>query len=288
MLVVWWMLFLAAGVASAVAAVWPWVAIVDQLVQTSGDVLGGTYVVDLAPVAWAVGAWHLLLAAAAVAGAVVIGDVERLQASMQPASTAPSSEALGLVPPAPPRPDLDFVALARGMGVPGERVTAMEEFNVAVARGLDEGMTVEEIKAYVRYIADWRLTQLKLPTVFGCFDNDGARLILNEYAKAYAKEYYDLASDIEHDASLRYGGRVVRVDHALIPGQQRSPLNASFGDPHQAQRPIFVTHREFTLGTVRHEINLARREVHYVGLLTATEAVAFLSFLAIGHEGESM
>ncbi|HYL91023.1 MAG TPA: ThiF family adenylyltransferase [Burkholderiales bacterium] len=50
-------------------------------------------------------------------------------------------------------------------------------------------------------------------SVFGCFDNDGARLILNEYAKAYSKEYYDLASDIEQDAGLRYGGRVVRVDH---------------------------------------------------------------------------
>jgi acetolactate synthase-1/2/3 large subunit len=34
------------------------------------------------------------------------------------------------------RPDLDFVKLAAGMGVPGERVTTMEEFNDAVARGL--------------------------------------------------------------------------------------------------------------------------------------------------------
>ena len=34
------------------------------------------------------------------------------------------------------RPDLDFVMLARGMGVPGERVTSMDEFNAAVARGL--------------------------------------------------------------------------------------------------------------------------------------------------------
>jgi acetolactate synthase-1/2/3 large subunit len=34
------------------------------------------------------------------------------------------------------RPDLDFVALARGMGVPGERVTRMDEFNAAVARGV--------------------------------------------------------------------------------------------------------------------------------------------------------
>src|SRR6187399_420559 len=34
------------------------------------------------------------------------------------------------------RPDLDFVALARGMGVPGEKVEDMESFNRAVARGL--------------------------------------------------------------------------------------------------------------------------------------------------------
>lgn len=50
-------------------------------------------------------------------------------------------------------------------------------------------------------------------SVFGCLDNDGARLVLNEYAKAYLKEYYDLASDIEQDAGIRFGGRVVRVDH---------------------------------------------------------------------------
>ena len=34
------------------------------------------------------------------------------------------------------RPDLDFVHLARGMGVPGERVENMDEFNAALARGL--------------------------------------------------------------------------------------------------------------------------------------------------------
>jgi acetolactate synthase-1/2/3 large subunit len=31
------------------------------------------------------------------------------------------------------RPDLDWVALARGMGVPGTRVTTMEEFNTSFA-----------------------------------------------------------------------------------------------------------------------------------------------------------
>jgi acetolactate synthase-1/2/3 large subunit len=34
------------------------------------------------------------------------------------------------------RPDLDWVALARGMGVPGSRATTMEEFNDAFAEGL--------------------------------------------------------------------------------------------------------------------------------------------------------
>jgi acetolactate synthase-1/2/3 large subunit len=34
------------------------------------------------------------------------------------------------------RPDLDFVALARGMGVPGTRVADMDEFNRALAEGL--------------------------------------------------------------------------------------------------------------------------------------------------------
>jgi acetolactate synthase-1/2/3 large subunit len=34
------------------------------------------------------------------------------------------------------RPDLDFVSLAKGMGVAGERVESMDEFNKAVGRGL--------------------------------------------------------------------------------------------------------------------------------------------------------
>ena len=30
-----------------------------------------------------------------------------------------------------------------------------------------EGMTPEDIKSYIRYIADWRMKQLKLPTIYG-------------------------------------------------------------------------------------------------------------------------
>lgn len=43
----------------------------------------------------------------------------------------------------------------------------------------------------------------------GCFDNDGARLVLTEYALAYRKPYFDLASDISTVGGLCYGGRVL-------------------------------------------------------------------------------
>ena len=33
-------------------------------------------------------------------------------------------------------PDLDFVALAKGMGVPGARVAEMDEFNRRLAEGI--------------------------------------------------------------------------------------------------------------------------------------------------------
>ena len=43
--------------------------------------------------------------------------------------------------------------------------------------------------------------------VFGCLDNEGARLILTELCAAYSKPYFDLASDILVKEN-RYGGRV--------------------------------------------------------------------------------
>jgi ribonucleoside-diphosphate reductase beta chain len=42
--------------------------------------------------------------------------------------------------------------------------------DLAFGLGTIEGMRAEEIHAYVRYVADWRLTQLRLPTVFGYFE----------------------------------------------------------------------------------------------------------------------
>lgn len=49
---------------------------------------------------------------------------------------------------------------------------------------------------------------IKAEYVFGCLDNDGARLILNELCTAYALPYIDLASDIIPGTSTDYGGRI--------------------------------------------------------------------------------
>jgi molybdopterin/thiamine biosynthesis adenylyltransferase len=44
--------------------------------------------------------------------------------------------------------------------------------------------------------------------VFGCLDSEGARLVLTELSSAYARPYFDLATDITEGERLRYGGRV--------------------------------------------------------------------------------
>jgi len=84
--------------------------------------------------------------------------------------------------------------------------------------------------------ADW---------VFGCFDEDGPRFILNELCAAYAKPYIDLASDVPDDKS--YGGRVcVALDgegcphclglldekdvrRYLTPAQEQARIDAIYG-----------------------------------------------------------
>ena len=59
---------------------------------------------------------------------------------------------------------------------------------------------------------------MKCSTIFGCVDNDGARLILTELCAAYRILYIDCASEIippKADSPLDFGGRVV----VARPGQ---------------------------------------------------------------------
>lgn len=65
-----------------------------------------------------------------------------------------------------------------------------------VTESLPYSLVSEEVFAAVR-VGDW---------VFGCFDHDGPRAILNELCAAYDKPYVDLASDVAEDGC--YGGRI--------------------------------------------------------------------------------
>lgn len=54
----------------------------------------------------------------------------------------------------------------------GQTMVSLEDKFVDLAFSLGDltGMKAEDIKAYVRYIADWRLTQLKLTPLYGYFE----------------------------------------------------------------------------------------------------------------------
>lgn len=52
----------------------------------------------------------------------------------------------------------------------------------------------------------------KATAIFGCPDNDGARLVMMEFACAYGIPYFDLATDIPKDDVTNFGGRFTLVD----------------------------------------------------------------------------
>jgi ribonucleoside-diphosphate reductase beta chain len=61
----------------------------------------------------------------------------------------------------------DILDVARTMVALEEQFVAL-----AFAGGPVDGMSAEDICAYVRYIADWRLVQLGLPTLYGYFGQE--------------------------------------------------------------------------------------------------------------------
>jgi ribonucleoside-diphosphate reductase beta chain len=74
----------------------------------------------------------------------------------------------------------------------------LEEGFIDLAFGLGgiEGMNAEQIKAYVRYIADWRLTQLRLMPVFGNFaETDSGYRALKEHPLPWLVE---ILNGVEH------------------------------------------------------------------------------------------
>lgn len=53
----------------------------------------------------------------------------------------------------------------------GETMVSLEDkfIDLAFELGPVEGMTADDVKSYIRYIADWRLTQLRLKPIYGYF-----------------------------------------------------------------------------------------------------------------------
>jgi ribonucleoside-diphosphate reductase beta chain len=54
----------------------------------------------------------------------------------------------------------------------GTTMVSLEDkfVDLAFEQGAVEGMKAQDIKNYIRYICDWRLTQLKLKPVYGYFE----------------------------------------------------------------------------------------------------------------------
>ena len=99
-----------------------------------------------------------------------------------------------------------YVGIRHDDPVPGMPKVSL---GLRIARETNPGVEVVPIRAPLRSQAAFGAV-IDCDYVFGCLDNEGARLILNELCLAYAKPYFDLASDIL-DGGSRYGGRVCFV-----------------------------------------------------------------------------
>lgn len=88
--------------------------------------------------------------------------------------------------------------------VPGSWKTDLCE---RLVLSIDPGIRVTKIPETLVSDSAFRAI-IEADYVFGCLDSEGARLILTELCSAYARPYFDLATDISGGERLRYGGRV--------------------------------------------------------------------------------
>lgn len=91
-----------------------------------------------------------------------------------------------------------------------EKQTPKVEIAERLIRCIQPGAEITKIFDYLRS-AEALKTLITRPYIFGCVDNEGARLILMEVAVAYDISFIDLATEIipVENGLPRYGGRVV-------------------------------------------------------------------------------
>ncbi|TFI58865.1 ThiF family adenylyltransferase [Sphingomonas parva] len=95
-----------------------------------------------------------------------------------------------------------FVGARASDPVPG---SAKVDLACRLANEIDPSIRATPIKAGLVSSAAFQAIQAG-DFIFGCFDHDGPRALLNELCQAYAKPYIDLASDVPEPGA--YGGRV--------------------------------------------------------------------------------
>jgi hypothetical protein len=79
------------------------------------------------------------------------------------------------------------------------------EVGARLVESIDPNVSVFPIKANL-FSAESFAAIRQADYVFGCLDEDGPRLVLNELCAAYTKPFFDLASDVPEPGV--YGGRV--------------------------------------------------------------------------------
>ena len=97
-----------------------------------------------------------------------------------------------------------FVGARRDDPVPG---SPKVELVARLIREINPGVNVVPIQADL--VSEESFSLVKAADwVFGCFDDDGPRFVLNELCAAYEIPYIDLASDVYTDGDGVFGGRI--------------------------------------------------------------------------------
>jgi molybdopterin/thiamine biosynthesis adenylyltransferase len=120
------------------------------------------------------------------------------------------------------------------------------ELATELAASVFPGVKVQEIRHDLRSLR--ALDAIKgVDVIFGCVDNDGARLILNEIALAYRIPYFDLAVGIEANNGVvsEAGGRVVLA----VP---EGPCLECLGEIDREEAAFFLANEEER----RHKIDM--------------------------------
>ena len=68
--------------------------------------------------------------------------------------------------------------------------------DLAFSMGSVQGMSAQDIKSYIRYICDWRLSQLQLTPIFGYFEKDGKTY--NQLQEHPLPWLLDILNGVEH------------------------------------------------------------------------------------------